>query len=209
MVKAYLVKNEDFDLIVTNIKNKNFMGRWMPEPVERHNDIFNLEYYWSPLLEVYENEYYGNSGWQNIYERRAGSNEDSLGEVYVCSESHISEGIKNRDLGYNISAPAKLLFEALDLKNDKFSGSWVNENDELVMFDASFYGNKSGNNLIVKKDVLEDLQNDTGCKVIWTILSEKIAMYGGTKSTEKRLNISGVYYLEDGELVGEDFFFTT
>ena len=44
------------------------------EPVERHNDIFNLEYYWSPLLEVYENEYYGNSGWQNIYERRAGSN---------------------------------------------------------------------------------------------------------------------------------------
>lgn len=207
MVKAYLVKNEDFDLVVTNIKNKNFMGRWMPEPVERYNDIFNLEYYWSPLLEVYENDYYGDFGWQNIYEKRHGSSEDSLGKVYVCSENHISEGVKNSDLGYNVSAPAQLLVDSLSLKNDKFSGSWVNDNDELVMFDASFYSNESSNNLIVKKDVLEDLQNDTGCKVIWTILSEKIAMYGGTKSTQKRLNISGVYYLEDGELFGEDSFF--
>lgn len=75
------------------------------------------------------------------------------------------------------------------------------------MFDASLYGNESSNNLMVKKDALEELQNSTGCKVIWTILSEKIAMYGGTESTEKRLNISGVYYLADGNLVGEDFFF--
>lgn len=32
-------------------------------------------------------------------------------------------------------------------------------------------------------------------------------MYEHHKSTEKRLDISGVYYLEDGKLVGEDFFF--
>ena len=185
------------------------MGRWMPQPIERYNDIFNLEYYWSPLLEVYESEYYGSYGWQNIRERRVNSDEDSLGEVYICSESHISEGVKNRDLSYNISAPAQLLVDSLGLKNDKFSGSRVDKHDELVMFDASFYGNESGNNLMVKKDALEELQKSTGCRVIWTILSEKIAMYGGTKSTEKRLNISGVYYLEDGELVGEDFFFTT
>ncbi|WP_296207043.1 hypothetical protein [Psychrobacter sp. UBA3480] len=207
MVKAYLVKNEDFNSVVSKIKNKNFMGQWMPEPIKRYNDLFNLEYYWSPLLKVYENEYYGNYEWQDIYERRTNSERNSLGEVYICSESHISEGVKNRDLGYNISAPAKLLFETLDLKNDNFSGSWVNEHDELVMFDASLYGNESSNNLMVKKDALEELQNSTGCKVIWTILSEKIAMYGGTESTEKRLNISGVYYLADGNLVGEDFFF--
>ncbi len=83
----------------------------------------------------------------------------------------------------------------------------VNKHDELIMFDASLYGNKSGNNLIVKKDTLEELQKSAGCRVIWTILSEKIAMYGSTKSTKKRLNISGIYYLENGELVGEDFFF--
>ncbi len=209
MVKAYLVKNEDFDSVVSNIKNKNFMGPWMPQPTDRYNDVFNLEYYWSSLLEVYENNYYGDFGWQNIYEQWNGSSEESLGKVYVCSENHISEGVKNSDLSYNISAPTKLLFEALNLKNDKFSGSWIGENDELVMFDASFYGNESGNNLVIKKDALEKLQNSTGCRVIWTILSEKIAMYGGTKSTEKRLDISGVYYLEDSELVGEDFFFTT
>ena len=115
--------------------------------------------------------------------------------------------MKNRDLGYNISAPAQLLVDSLSLKNDKFSGSWVNENDELVMFDASFYGNKSGNNLVIKKEALERLQESTGCKVVWTVLSEKIAMYGSTNSTEKRLNISGVYYLENGEFVGKDFYF--
>lgn len=207
MVNAYLVKDEDFDSVVSNIKNRNFMGRWMPQPIERYNDILNLEYYWSPLLEVYESEYYGNYGWQNIRERRVSSEEVSLGEVYVCSESHISEGVKNRDLGYNISAPAQLLVDSLSLKNDKFSGSWVDENDKLVMFDASLYGNKSGNNLVIKKEALERLQESTGCKVVWTVLSEKIAMYGNTKSTEKRLNISGVYYLENGALVGEDFYF--
>ena len=207
MVNAYLVKDEDFDLVVANIKNRNFMGRWMPQPIQRYNDILNLEYYWSPLLKVYESEYYGNYGWQNIRERRVSSEEVSLGEVYVCSESHISEGVKNRDLGYNISAPAQLLVDSLSLKNDKFSGSWVNENDELVMFDASFYGNKSGNNLVIKKEALERLQESTGCKVVWTVLSEKIAMYGSTNSTEKRLNISGVYYLENGEFVGKDFYF--
>ena len=34
-------------------------------------------------------------------------------------------------------------------------------------------------------------------------------MYRFGKPTEKRLDISGVYYLEDGKLVGEDFYFIT
>ena len=42
------------------------MGNWMPQPVEKYNNIFNLEYYWSPLLDIYNNEYYGSSGWQDI-----------------------------------------------------------------------------------------------------------------------------------------------
>lgn len=209
MVKSYLVKNEDFETVVSNIENKNFMGQWMPQPKEIYNDIFNLEYYWSPLLKLYKSEFYGGYGWQNIYEKRFGSEEDSLGNVYICSESHISEGVKNRDLGYNISAPTKLVYEALNLKNDKFSGSWVNEKNELVIFDASLYGNQSSNNLLIKKAAVTELEKSTGCRVIWTILSEKIAMYEGTQSTEKRLDISGVYYLKDGNLVGEDYYFVT
>lgn len=209
MVKAYLVKDEGFKTVVSNIRNKNFMGNWMPQPVEKYNNIFNLEYYWSPLLDIYNNEYYGSSGWQDIYERRVGSARESLGNAYVCSANHISEGIKNRDLVYNISAPAKLLFDTLNLKNDKFSGSWVNQDDDLVMFDASLYGNEGGNNLVVRKDALKELQSSTGCRVVWTVLAEKIAMYRFGKPTEKRLDISGVYYLDDGKLVGEDFYFIT
>lgn len=209
MVIAYLVKDEDLDSVITNIRNKNFMGPWMPQPIERYNGIFNLEYYWSPLLDVYDNEYYGSSDWQDIYERWDGSARESLGKVYGCSESHVSEGIKNRDLGYNISTPAKLLWENLNLKNDKFAGSWVDQDSNLVMFDASLYGNEGGNNLVIRKDALEELQSSTECRVVWTVLAEKIAMYKSSKSTKKRLDISGVYYLEDGELVGEDFYFVT
>lgn len=209
MVKAYLVKNDDFETVLSNIKNKNFMGQWMPQPTERYNDIFNLEYYWSPLLKIFENEYYGSSGWQQIHERRSGLNGNSLGCVYICSENHISEGIKNRNVGYNISAPTQLICESLNLKNDKFSGSWVNEANDVLMFDASLYGNKGGNNLVIKKEYLEKLQESTGCKIIWTVLAEKIAMYGGHRSTDKRLDISGVYHLEDGKLLGEDYYFVT
>ncbi|QLB12724.1 hypothetical protein EV697_101414 [Bisgaardia hudsonensis] len=207
LVNAYLVKNEDFRTVVSNLTNKNFMGRWMPQPVERYNDIFNLEYYWSPLLNIYENDYYGSSGWQDIYERNLRLTEESLGNVYVCSENHNSEGIKNRELAYKISVPAKFLFDALNLKNDKFSGSWINQNNDLVIFDASLYGNKGGTNLVVKKNILEELEKITGCKVVWTILAEKIAMYNYSQSTKKRLQVSGVYYLENGKLIGNDYFF--
>ncbi len=206
-IHAYLVQAEDFDSILSNIKGKNFMGQWLPQPKEYYNDIFDLEFHWSPLLKVYEHDYYGGSGWREIREDSFNSSEDSLGKAYCCSEIHIFEGIRNPDLRYDISAPTQLICEALNLKNDKFSGSWLNDNSELVAFDASFYGNESSN-LIIKKDHIEQIEKITDSKIIWTVLAEKVAMYENHQSTEKRLQISGVYYLYNGRFEGEDYYFT-
>lgn len=205
-IHAYLVKAEDFDSILSNLKGKNFMGRWIPQPKEYHNDIFNLEFHWSPLLKVYEHDYYGGSGWQEIRQDSFDSSSRSLGKVYCCSENHIFDGIRNSDLRYNISAPTQLIFEALNLKNDKCSGSWLNENNELIAFDTSLYGNENSN-LIIKKKYIEKIEKTTNSKIIWTVLAEKVAMYENSKSTEKRLQISGVYYLKDGVLTGADDYF--
>lgn len=209
MVEAYLVKNEDFETVIKNLENKNFMGQWMPQASDKYNDIFNLEYYWSPLLNIFENNYYGNYGWQNISGSRVGLKNQDLGQVHLCTENHIFEGNRNREIGYHISAPTELLFNTLRLKNDKVAGSWLNQNGELTMFDASQFGNKGGSNLVVKKESLQLLEKITDCRVVWTVLAEKIAMYKGHKSTEKRLDVSGIYYLENGSIKGKDFYFRT
>lgn len=206
-VNAYLVKEQDFKNVVKKLKNKNFMDNRMPEPVQRYNNIFNLEYYWSPLLKIYESDYYGSTDWQEIEFNRGIRKKTIIGKVYLCSERHISEGIKNHDMSYHISAPTQLLHETLNLKNDQFAGSWVNDNGEVVIYDESLYSNNKETNLLIRKDYLEILQEKTDCRVIWTVLSEKTAMYHSRKSTEKRLNISGIYYLENDVLVGEDFYF--
>ncbi|TXD98540.1 hypothetical protein ES754_06480 [Psychrobacter frigidicola] len=201
-VQAYLIKDSEFNEIVANLNDKNFMGNWMPQPAERYY-LFNLEYYWSPLLKMYENPYYGDYGWQDIKQRFDYS---SLGKAYACTEEHVWEGGRNSDLAYNLVSPSKLLWQQLNLVNSKYAGAWVNENKEVVLFDASLYGNDKGN-LLIRRDKLEELQNKMGYRIIWTVLGEKVAMGKGRDGINKRLEISGLYYYENGEVKGEQNFF--
>lgn len=206
-VNAYLVIDRDFKNVVEKLKNQNFMDNQMPKPVQHYNDIFNLEYYWSPLLKIYKSDY-NNTGWQEIEFNRGEGEKNIKLKVYLCSEQHIFEGIKNHNMSYDISFPTRFLYETLQLKNDQFAGSWVNDNGEVVMYDESLYGNNKETNLLIRKDYLKILQEKTGCRVIWTVLSEK-GISHSRKTTKRRLNISGIYYLENDVLVGEDFYFIT
>lgn len=206
-VNAYLVIDRDFKNVVEKLKNQNFKDNQMPKPVQHYNDIFNLEYYWSPLLKIYKSDY-NNTGWQEIEFNRGEREKNIKLKVYLCSEQHIFEGIKNHNMSYDISFPTRFLYETLQLKNDQFAGSWVNDNGEVVMYDESLYGNNKETNLLIRKDYLKILQEKTGCRVIWTVLSEK-GISHSRKTTKRRLNISGIYYLENDVLVGEDFYFIT
>lgn len=201
-VQAYLVNGNEFNDVIENLKNKNYMGNWMPQPNQRYY-LFNLEYYWSPLFKMYENEYYGDYGWQDI---RQGFDETSLGKAYTCTEEHNWEGGKNSDLAYSILSPSKLIWQELNLVNSKYAGVWLNDTEEVVLFDSSLYGNKV-ENLLIRRDKLEELQSKTGCRIVWTLLGEKIAMDKGRDGINERLEISGLYYYENGEIKGEQDFF--
>lgn len=201
-VQAYLIRDSEFDNIVANLNYKNYMGNWMPQPAERYY-LFNLEYYWSPLFKMYENPYYGGYGWQDIKQR---FDDSSLGKAYVCTEEHTWEAGRNSDLAYRLISPSKLLWQELDLNNDKYAGAWVDKNGELALFDASLYGNNSSN-LLIRRDKLAELQSKTGCRIVWTVLGEKVAMGKGRDGINKRLEISGLYYYENGEVKGEQNFF--
>ncbi len=201
-VQAYLIRNTEFNDIFQNLNDKNFMGNWMPQPAERYY-LFNLEYYWSPLFKMYENQYYGDYGWQDIKQDFNGS---SLGKAYICTEEHNWEGGRNSDLAYSMYFPSKLIWKELNLANSNYAGAWVDESKEIVLFDALLYGNDKGN-LLVRRDKLEELQEKTECKVVWTILGEKIAMGKGRDGANERLEISGLYYYDDGELKGGQNFF--
>ncbi len=256
-IQACLVHNDEFETFKNNIQNKSFMNNWMPQPVESHNEICYGEYYWLPLLSFFENEYYGERGWQkveyydpktevqnkdsvtphnvdilDIIENKEGDisevlttlqnlsndnvNEEkinnyqskykTLGMAYSCCDEYVNEGVRNRSLGCSIYIPSKVVFDALKLKNDTCAGSWLNQNNDMVMFDASEYGNDKSN-LVITLDELIKLEQKTDCRVIWAVLAEKVAMYGYGKSTKKRLGISGVYYLENGEIKGDDYFY--
>ncbi|MBP3947145.1 HNH endonuclease [Psychrobacter sp. K31L] len=201
-VQAYLIKNDEFENVTLSLKDKSFMGNWMPQPAEEYY-LFNLEYYWSPLLKMYDNPYYARYGWQDI---KTDYNQSSLGKAYVCSEEHRWEGGRNSDLAYSVISPSQLVSEKLNLTNSEYAGAWLDPDNKVVLFDASLYGNDRAN-LLIRKDKLEELQEKTGCRVVWTILGEKTAMGKGRDGSNKRLEISGLYYYENGEIKGKQNFF--
>ncbi|MBR0574049.1 MULTISPECIES: NACHT domain-containing protein [Pasteurellaceae] len=200
-VQACLVHNKDFENIIRNIQNKSFMNNWMPQPVEHYNNIFYGEYYWSPLFSVYNNNYYSHSNWQNITH-----NKQIIGKAHSCSNNYIMEGIKNSRLATEVYVPSELIYKTLELSHDIYAGSWLNQNNEVVLFDAGLYGN-SKNNLLIRFDELMILEKLLDCRIIWTVLSEKVAMHDMVTHTKNRLTISGVYYLENGIITGNDYFF--
>lgn len=190
-LNGYVIHKKDRKKLIPFLSKQNFMGNWMPNPLD-HSKAFNGEYYKLPAyFDTYKNVI-GKNTWRNVKNR---------GKVVVLSDQYYWGG-NNYDCSIgetlHISKPSLFLYELLELQPSKDNIHFYNKIGELVCFDPSIKERNYQNALLVRKDVLLEKLELHDYDIFWTVLGEKIVYddkYNG-------IVINGVYYFEEGSLTG-------
>ena len=190
LIQGYLVKNEEKDVIIDYLKDKNFFGRWMPENGDSYSNLFNREKFWSPAYLDIDDE----AIWSEICDNETHIYQDhNIMVATTNAKGSISDDKSGANFNYNI--PCKTLFEGLQLKYSSIDGDFEDKNGQKIVTNISPKGT-----LIRKKELMEYLDKNN-LSIIWTILGEKIS-----ENEERFYNFGvpcGVFYLNNGFLKGE------
>lgn len=199
-VRSYLVCCDEYRQLVDWAKKQHFMGRWFPEGNDQYQ-VFSREYYWSPAYRFFDNPYFGRQRWKEVADR-----EDSnlvMGKVLATSEGHSWESGSGDKPTY--LAPSEFIFTGMNLQYSNSIGEWLNGKGDTVCFDPSI-NQKDFSCLIIKKDELTQFLQKNDLKIFWTVLGRKEIhgekFYNKLPSTHKWLEISGVFELNNNEVIG-------
>ncbi len=190
-IRSYIVKEDNFELIIQLLKDKNFMGRWMPESYER-GEIFNREFYWSPAY-----NYFLNCHEVDKYAKIIDENHHEISEVIVTTEGYTWESSNDHSNEKSSSLkPCYDLFSGMQMEYGQ-EGIYLSQDNEKICYDLS--GVYSiGDNLVINKVSFLNFLNENNYQVFWTLLGEK-NIIGDTANNygDRWPSVSGVYYFDD------------
>lgn len=205
LLHSYIVKRKDANKIFTWAKKQDFMGRWMPDPLELHN-IYLREI---PLSIPYQNEYdeFNKKRWIKIENKERKITDF---KVLRTTEEYHWEG-NGFDCSVEdsvaIRIPAKELVKSMHLSHGKQIGKFINDKGEAVIQDPSLDDSGSGALLIKKKALLDFLKNND-YEIIWAVIGEKVLLgtFGGGDGFLGRLEVGGAYRMgKSGKLEGKSY----
>ena len=186
-VQAFIVDKSDKKEIVTYLTKQNFFGRWLPE---RHENsyLFSREKYWSPAYK--DTVATDDNMWSVIQDTNY---------MVIIADEEAKVTISGDKSGCNKSycIPCGLLFEGMDLRYAPMDGDLKNERGETIVI------NKDENGCLIRKTALLEFLEKNNLDIIWTILGEKLSTYGTMVGAAYCKVPCGVFYLEDGEIVGK------
>ena len=199
ILKSYIVKKSDIDLLFDWAKRQNFWGRWMPESGHL-TSVFLGEFFWSPAYKYHCSPYFGYAYWTR------GDHNSIPKEVLVTVEDYLWEGGYDCsvDNAINIPLPCKWFVDRLDLRWNGVEGRLFDEEGNLIAFDPSVR-TPGSSALLINRDAFLKFLNDNDYEILWTILSEK-QIIGGRISGDDwkgRLEISGAFRIRAGQLEGK------
>lgn len=201
-IKSYIVKAEDFETVIKQLKDINLLGRSMPE-IRSNSSTYNKEYYWSPAYTFLRNPYYGTTSWVELSDFSV--NRVLEGKVLVPVQGYLAEESNDYSFQEVISwlKPCEEIFKGLNLSYGNGNSILYDEEGDIVCFDTGeLWSEDIG--FAIKKEQLLKFLNDNDYKIFWTVLGEKRIL--GKRFSEKKEyrmnNISGIYYYEGDELVG-------
>lgn len=198
-ISSYFVKQSEYQEFLTRMGKQNFWDIEMPSSRESYQ-VFSREFYWSPAYKYFSKAYYNGESWKGIDHGSKRFKEKVIvttdfflwEEEYDYSKKEVIKFFK----------PCDILFNEMNLKFSKREGELLNQNNELVCFDPSVNYPSLSCLLIRKKDFLEFLlKNDL--RICWTVLAEKRILGGDLHDKTGRLEISGLYYLDNDKLKGK------
>ena len=85
----------------------------------------------------------------------------------------------------------------MNLRYTPKDGDLKNERGETIVI------NKDENGCLIRKTALLEFLEKNNLDIIWTILGEKLSTYGTMVGAAYCKVPCGVFYLEDGEIVGK------
>lgn len=183
LLNSYLLKEKDKKTFLSFLKNKNFMGRWMPENIET-SEIFLGEL---PTSYTYHNSYYYKDClW---LEQKISSK-----EIVQIKHSSLDFLWSTRDQASSrVYLPTLDITKTLGLVHKNLDGVLYNS-DTPVTFNLESKVNSS-HVLVIKKTELMKFLKKKGYALVWTILGEK-SVINGALSPYPSLGyteINGVY----------------
>lgn len=207
-IRGYLIKLEEFDTFKAWAENQHYMGRWMPERSDRY-ELFNREFYWSEAFQSFKSDYYSGSDWTEVRDHDSGT---KIADVSVTSINYLWEEEFDKSKADTLSflKPSSLIFEKMGLSSSETEGSYEDKDGNIVCFAAEALTD-SETYLLIKKDPFLRMLNENNLDIVWTLLGEKGVIGGSIGSNHRydRIEFSGAFYLDNGELNGTSKIYST
>lgn len=200
-VRSCIVDEEEFPLVYEWATKQNFDGRWMPECSERY-ELFYREYYWSPAYKSFDVEGLTE---KEIYDKKtneliAHAEVTTIGYLWEAEEDH------SKETSFYCLIPSKQLFDGMRMRYADEEGVFLNDEGNVVCFDAGAI-EKSKTYFLVRKEPLMEYLKAHHKKILWYVLGEKniigLHNYQSVPNFPMWLVVNGAYTLnETGRVVG-------
>ena len=195
-IRSYITRNDDHAKILKWSKDKNFMGRWMPESHNRY-ELFSREYYWSSAFNTFRQPYYSGETWSELTDKETNKR---VGKVAVTTANYLweEEFDVSKESTISFYKPAEIVFNLLDLQYSKIEGELLNKAGQMICFDPSATRPTYSCLVVRKKDLIKKLE-EHNLNIFWTVLGEKLIVEGLYRYQDEylgRLNISGIVYYD-------------
>lgn len=205
IARSYVVKRSDGDEIFKWAKKQDFMGRWMPDPMEMRN-IFLGEF---PHSVAFQSEYNPSekARWITIPNKKNGPTDF---KALPTTEEYHWEGSSfdcSLEEGVMMHFPSKEIIKGMRLKQGKNTGTFVDSTGEVVAQDPSVANTGSGVLLVKRKPLLEYLKKND-YQIIWVVMGEKLLLggSGGGSGFLGRLEMGGAFRMKAiGKLEGKAY----
>ncbi len=196
-INCYITEDKLYNKITNFLKNKDYFGRWLPEPKYNYN-LFNKEYYWSDAYRFYMNS--GNE-WKEIEEYKMSEGESAA--VLVPTVRYVTErkgDFANNDYLFSWYKPCNHLFESLKMRYGKENSILYNSRGEIICFDSKeLLGEDIG--FFIDKEMFFEFLEKNNYKVFWTVLAEKTIIDWAIRSSYKQPHISGLFTVDKNKKI--------
>jgi hypothetical protein len=203
IVRSYLVRQADAKKTFAWAKKQDFMGRWMPDPVDMHN-VFMREFP-DGLAYRYDYDRKNRPRWTAAIDRKDRRIRFPLlstTEAYVWEGSGFDCSV---DGGVRILFPAHEIVKGLRLKQGVAAGTFVDQLGDTVAMDPSVQ-QAGPSMLLVKKEPFLRYLRRNRFEMLWIVIGEKLLLGEDGGNFLGRLEMGGAFKMSAaGKLEGKTY----
>lgn len=183
-LQAYLINKKDKNKALRLLCNENLSTYNFPES-SNPLQLINREKFWSPAYFNLEKE----KEWQEI--------DDVNLKVIKTSTYAVGEMSNDKSDAHSYyDMPCKTIFEGIPLSYAPIDGEFRNKQGEIIVRNINY------KNLLIKKSELLPFLEKNNLDIIWTLTGEKLSFESNDWNNNYWKKLSGVFYLNNKEVVG-------